>query len=181
MIGQPFWCYKKIAESELSPDLLEESRRVLAFASGELSVNPVPSIVWVVLATRTECGPPRQQICELRDPRRSCIQSEHPFEDGLTPLHSGVNEIWLRVDARRERVGLPFVILHEWRHAWQKQNPPHVFRDKAQAEWDAYPYAYRALKEYLASVGELNQQTEDDIDAMSRRTDAWLQERFPKA
>lgn len=151
--------FERISADEPLPcNMRDRARGMVSFVCQELSITPVPEVVWIRPLTETtareivkrwkqtfENGiPPVGQTSPVRELDRDIRQGFTP--DGQT------KEIWIRNDLT-DFPALEFITAHETRHIWQNQ-PQNRSRyvDLCVAEGDAYPFGYAAVKRHLTAT-----------------------------
>ena len=182
------YCYRKLEESEIRPQLLDRCTHVLSFAAGSLPIPDLePRIVWVEPVDDLEAieqilGPARDFRMEEADLGQRgyarILRSLKP-EVGYTPGNRDLSEFWLQASIPLESHYVEFAVLHERRHVWQKRSRPAIFEKESLAEGDAYPYAYSALKKYLRIQGCLTLELEEEINSQCRTIRERFERRYP--
>ena len=181
MSGTPFhldvgierYFFEKISQSEVDKKMIARAEDVRAFVCPDLKIEP-PRIVWIRPA------PPSSKRGALKNNSEEeldlVVRLQGDTAGGFTPWNFALNEIWI-LSNLKDIPDLEYTVAHELRHMWQKKNCQEVFKDPCQAEGDAYPYAYDALKRYLEATGRLTAERRKQID--EKRTSA--QDEFRKA
>ena len=176
--------YRKLLESEIPRETLDRCARVLAFAACSLTIpEPKPRIVWVApldLETiEREVG--AVQLLHKEEAHQGYSRLPRNLEPkvGYTPGNRDLFEFWLQASIPLESHHIEYVVLHEWRHVWQKQTRPAIFEKEPLAEGDAYPYGYSALKGYLRTEGRLTPEIEEEINSQCRTARERFEKQYP--
>ncbi|MEO5923600.1 MAG: hypothetical protein ABIR70_07215 [Bryobacteraceae bacterium] len=180
MLLYPRYGHIKLERDEVSSELRERADLACKFIVNRLPISPVPGIVWVEEVgldhIAREIGGLRQEHDEEAHPRYSRIDGRVPTDGGYTPKNRHLVELWVSAACRLDRYDVEFVVIHEWRHVWQKLFKPQIFyEDKTTSELDAYEFAYAEVGEFLRQHDRLTPQIQEEIREQAITKRLWLE------